>query len=132
MREVRCPSGAILKVNSAPFQIAKGLYQAVLKEARSISVADGVQMASFVKDFICAGFSSMEVERALWECMKRCTYNSGAGDLKIEESTFEPIESRNDYIFVCVEVAQENINPFVKSLYVEYKKYMSMTESTQT
>jgi hypothetical protein len=131
MKEVTCPSRAILKVNLAPFKDAKALYQSVLKEARGVSMESGTEMAVVVKDMICAGFSSLEVERCLWECLKRCTYDSGKGDLKIDDGTFEPEASRDDYIFVCVEVAKENIFPFVKSLYAEYQRYLSMTESTQ-
>lgn len=120
-----------MKVNLAPFQDAKALYQAVLREAQGISMAEGMQLEAFVKDFICIGFSSPLIEMCLWKCLERCTYNSGKGDLKIDSESFEPVACREDYIFVCAEVAQENILPFVKSLYVEFKKYMSMTATIQ-
>ncbi len=122
MKEVKLPSGAVLKLNPAPFADAKALYQAVLEEIKGISMFSATEMVSVYKDIFCAGFSSRKIEACLWECLKRCTYNnnSGSGDLKIDISTFEPVSAREDYTTVCMEVAKENINPFVKSLYAEY------------
>jgi hypothetical protein len=131
MKEVKLPSGAVLKVSPAPFKDAKALYQALLKEARGIEINSKTEMAEIYKNLFCTGFSSEEVERVLWVCLARCTYNSGKGDLKIDGDTFEPVEARDDYMQVCVEVAKENVLPFVKSLYAEYKRMLSMTENVQ-
>lgn len=120
MREVKMPSGATLKVAPAPFAAAKALYQAVLEETKHVPIGSKTEMASVYKDLICIGFSSPKIEAALWECFKRCTYNGGKGDLKVDADTFEPVEARNDYLTACMEVAKENIHPFVKSLYAEY------------
>jgi len=54
---------------------------------------------------------SEELQSVLFECLKRCTYNSA----KITEDTFEPLEARSDYyeiLLVCLEV---NYFPFVKA-----------------
>lgn len=133
MREVALPSGAVLRVAPSPFPIAKALYHAVLKEARGIDFADGnKELPSVFLELFCAGFSSPEIDRALFECMKRCTYNHGGkGDLKIDADTFEPEHAREDYMTVCMEVAKENIGPFVKSLYAEFRQALSMLESIQ-
>lgn len=128
MREVKLPSGAVLKITPAPFSTSKALYQAVLRELRAIHLDSKVEMSSLLKDVFCAGFSSAEVETALWECMARCTYNSGKGDLKIDADTFEPLPCRDDYVKVCAEVAKDNVLPFVKSLYAEYLTGQAMTE----
>ena len=109
MKEVKLPSGAVLKITPSPFATAKALYQTLLKEGRSIAVSSKTDLASIYKDLFCIGFSSPEVEAALWECMKRCTYDNGNGEFKIDDKTFEPLSSRDDYLSVCMEVAKENV-----------------------
>lgn len=126
LREVKLPSGATLKLNPSPFAISKALYQAMLKELKDITISD-IKDADLMKSFFCVGFSSIEIEALIWECFKRCTYNAGNGDLRIDIDTFEPVERRQDYLAVCAEVAKENIDPFARSLYAEYKRYMEMT-----
>lgn len=127
MKECKLPSGATLKITPSPFAISKSLYQAILKEAKGIAVGSGTEMASLYKELFCIGFSSPEIEKALWECFKRCTYNGGNGDLRIDESTFEPVEARADYMTVCMEVAKENVGPFVNSLFAEYQRILATT-----
>ncbi len=131
MKEVKLPSGAILKITPSPFAEAKALYQSILREARVVEFTAATDMASVYKNLFCVGFSSPEIEKCLWACFKRCIYNSGKGDLKIDENTFEPIEARDDYMLVCVEVAKENILPFAKSLYAEYQRLLAMLEKPQ-
>ena len=129
-KEIELPSGAQLKVQPASFADSKSLYQAILEEAKSFSIGNGTEITSLVKDLFCAGFSSKKVEAALWTCMQRCIYVSERGELKIDKDTFEPIESREDYMPVCIEVAKANILPFVKGLYAEYQRALAMTEKS--
>ena len=132
MREIKLPSGAILKVSPAKFEDSKALYQSVLEELKMISFNSKTELGLIYKDLFCAGFSSKKIELCLWECMKKCTYNNGkTGDLKIDQDTFEPVSARDDYIKVCMEVAKENIDPFVKSLYAEYGTYQAMVTNAQ-
>jgi hypothetical protein len=126
MKEINLPSGAILKITLAPFIDAKALYQAVLDEIKSINIATNPDMASVFKDLACIAFSSKKIEQCLEVCFKRCTYDSGKGDLKIDQNTFEPVEARSDYMAVCMNVAKENILPFMKSLYAEYQQFLAM------
>lgn len=130
MREVKLPSGATLKVQPSPFAISKALYQALLRELKAVSLKADTDMAMVYKDLFCAGFTSPEVERWLWECFKRCTYNRNGADLKIDESTFEPVECRDDFITICVEVTKENVFPFVKSLYAEFQRIIETKKDT--
>ncbi len=125
----KLPSGATLKIQPASFAVSKALYQALLRELKSVQVNTTVEVGNFFKDLFCVGFASADIEACLWECFKRCTYNSGKGDLKIDEQTFEPVACRDDYMKVCVEVAKENVLPFGKSLYAEYLSARSMAES---
>ena len=54
--------------------------------------------------------------------MERCLYVSANGadagnPAKISSQTFEPVEHRDDWIKTLMEVAQDNIAPFMKSLF---------------
>lgn len=131
MKEVKLPSGALLKIQIAPFSDAKALYQAVLEEIKGVQVSSTTDLASIFKDLACIGFSSKKIESKLEECLKRCTIDHGIGDLRIDKDTFEPIERRDDYMVVCMAVAKENILPFVKSLYVAYQDFLATTASVQ-
>ena len=132
MKEIKLPSGALLKITPSPFSDAKALYQAVLEDLRGLAMDSQTDMAALYKDLFCIGFSSKRIEVCLWECFKRCTYNGGNGDLKIDKDTFEPISARDDYWTVCMEVAKENIHPFAKSLYAEYGHILATLKSVQT
>jgi hypothetical protein len=119
--EKMMPSGAVLKIMPAPFEQARGLFQAVLKEIRAVEIISDKLVMDLYKNLLTSSFSSKEVEKWLWACMVRCTYNlDGKGDLKIDASTFEPERARGDYVTVCMEVARVNIDPFAKSLWSEF------------
>lgn len=117
MTEVDLPSGAKLKIQLAPFADSKALYQAVLEELRGVTVGDDQEIGvNMLKDLFCTGFSSKKIEAALLKCMKKALYN----DLPITDDTWEPAEARVDFMKVLLEVAKENISPFVKSLSAEF------------
>jgi hypothetical protein len=128
MKEIKLPSGNILRIVPAPFAVSKALYQAVLREMKGVALDSKMELSTLYKDLFCVGFSSREIEACLWECFKRCTYDCGKGDLKIDDSTFEPTETREDYLVICMEVAKENILPFGKSLFAEYQKALNEME----
>lgn len=130
MKEVKLPSGSILKITLSPFPVSKALFQALMKEGKGIQITSKTEMSSLYKDLFCIGFSSELVEKCVWECIKKCTLDSGKGDLRITEDTFEPIERRDDYLQVCMEVAKENVLPFMNSLYAEYQRILAMIDST--
>lgn len=129
MREVKLPSGAVLKIQVSSFAVSKALYQALLKEIRTIPVSKDMNYPDIYKELFCTGFASPVIEACLWECFKRCTYD---GDAKIDEHTFEAEASRQDYMSVCIEVAKDNIAPFVKSLFAGYQQFIAMTANIPT
>jgi hypothetical protein len=120
LKEVKLPSGAVLKITPAPFVAAKALYQAVLKELRGIPMNTNTDVAALYKDVFCAGASSKEIEACVWECLKKCLYCVDGVDNRILPEVFEPVKAREDYTTICLEVAKENISPFVKSLLSEF------------
>lgn len=125
--DIDLPSGAKLKVTMAPFADAKALYQAMMEEAAAIKIDTAGQIADLMKNIFCIGFSSKKIEKALEKCLARATYN----DLKIDKDTFEPAESREDYISVCYEVARVNINPFMKNLSAKYFHLLDQISGVQ-
>ena len=133
MREVDLPSGAKLQINVSPFATSKALYQAILSELSNISFSSTLEVGSLLKNIFCIGFSSQKIESCLLECFKKCLYKQhGTADfLRIDNQTFEPEETRSDYLKVCVEVARDNINPFMKSLYAEYLEASKTIGSSQ-
>lgn len=128
-KEVTLPSGAILKIAPATFAESKALYQAMLEEAVHINIGSQGELGNVFKDLFCMGFASKKIEACLEACFKKCIYNDGKGDLKIDKDTFEPVSAREDYLTVCMEVAKENVSPFMKSLYAEYRRVLAMIES---
>lgn len=116
MKEIDLPSGAKLKIDMATFTASRALYQSFLEEMRGMkwNPSDEIDVNLF-KDLFCSALSSKKVEACLWECMKKALYN----DLRITLDTFEPVEAREDYLRVCLEVAHYNVGPFMKNLFAE-------------
>lgn len=132
MQEIKLPSGAVLKMGNTPFAVSKALYQSVLEELKGVSLDSKTELSTLYKELFCIGFSSKKIEACLYECFKRCLYFDGSKELKIEESTFEPEEARQDYMMVCMEVGKFNILPFGKSLWSEFQRILKeMTEGSQ-
>lgn len=129
MREVTMPSGAVLKVNPAPFADAKNLYQAVLEELKEVKIKTGDETAQLLKDIACFAFSSKKVEQALTKCMEKCQY--GDRNLKIDGDSFSAPEARKDYVPACVEVAKENLEPFMSGLFAGLSILSSLIPDAQ-
>lgn len=131
MKEITLSSGNVLKITPGSFAESKALYQAILEEFKTVELKASSDVAEIFKNMVCVGFASKKIDMCLDNCFKRCTYNCGKGDLKIDKDSFEPVECRQDYVQVCVEVVKENIEPFLKSLFAEYKHFMSIVGSVQ-
>lgn len=112
------PSGAKLEITVAPFSEAKALWAAVASELKGLKLDPEADVdVNFWKDLFCTAIESKKLEDALRACLKRCTYN---GKRIIDDSIFEPVEARDDYLAVCYEVTKENVSPFMKSLSARY------------
>lgn len=123
MKEVTLPTGAVLKIQLAPFAEAKALYKAVLRELKELKLEfsgdSKRQLESYIMEGFCGLLSSDEVEASVHQCMGRCLYN-GQRIAKVDE-TFESAEAREDYSKAIIEVAKENLTPFSKALFAEFK-----------
>jgi hypothetical protein len=128
MEPIKMPSGAELKITLAPFADSKALYQAILEEVKHLKIDAKTEIdANLFKDLFCYGFSSIKVEKALEQCMKRCLLNG----IKIDKETFEPEEFRQDYLMACIEIAKANVMPFLKPLLAQFSQAIAMTQNTQ-
>lgn len=135
-RIANLPSGAKLEIQLAPFADSKALYQAFAAEATRLKVDPTVDIdVNLFKDIAAVSLSSKAIEAALTVCMKRCLYNGAP----ITADSFEPVEAREDYLPACMEVAQENVAPFMKSLISQWKaqagkiqSYLSSLSGTKT
>jgi len=125
LREVTLPSGRKMEVAPAPFVEAKRLYQAIAGEMVRLSLNPDDDVTNLMKNVICLAVFSPNIEAALEPCLRRCTYQ---GTKIIPVDSFESIEGREDYLDVCFEVAKENVGPFTKSLYAQFKKLRAGVE----
>ncbi len=100
-------SGAKLYMTLAPFQDGHNLFKAVTRELIGTSLQGEVNLALTMKLL-----SSEEVEKVLWPCMMRATYNGQ----KLSPDLFEPGDVRKDFLLVVKEVLDFNLIPFFPSL----------------
>lgn len=123
MVEIDCPSGAKLKITPATFADSNALYKAIAREVRTLQMSsDRTVDVNLIKDAFCILIGSDEIEKSMWKCFSRVTYNG----LKVDKDTFEPDEAREDYFVVCKEVITVNVSPFLKSLYAEFLPLVAM------
>lgn len=113
-REVLLKSGAKLVVNMASFKESNALFKAYSSELKDVNVDfHNPYDLTFLTQLVLRGISSDQVRTALDVCMQRCTYNN----LKIDDQTFESVKAREDYMPCAIQIAIENIKPFMKGLY---------------
>jgi len=126
---ITLPSGAELKITLSPFEPGRELYQACLEEAQKIELDMEASIdGNFWKNIFCSLLVSKKVEKCIWKCLEKATYNGN----RITPDTFEPEEARGDYFDVIFEVAKVNINPFANSLYVKYGHLLGLIKNTPT
>jgi len=124
-RKVELPSGAMLEITVSPLKEGKALYMAIAREMAAVAIQGQDQLFNLLKNVIMAGLASKEIDDAIEACMKRVTYNG----LKIDDSTFDPEERRQDYFFARYEVAYDNVLPFLKPLLSKYPKQLERARS---
>lgn len=131
-KEVKLASGAVLNIGKTPFEVSKGLFQAVVKNFKSVEIpADVKTYEGFVGALLGSQISDPEIEKWMWACLGRCTYNNGKADLKIDPSMFEDENYRLDFIDICLEVGQENLRPFMKGLFLALPRLSEIIANIQ-
>jgi len=126
-KEITLDSGAKLNITLASFAEGNALFKAFSKVVGKAEIdgQEDIKNPLALKDLFCSLVYSDELEKCLWACMKRATYNGH----KITPDTFEEIEARQDYLEVISEVGQFNLTPFLKSLYA---RFLPLLETFQT
>lgn len=105
MTELTVPSGAQVVINTAPWEDAIALQQAIFYE---VGRGAGLNLSTFM--MVAA---SPVVYAAVMKCAIRSTYNNE----KITSQTFKTKESREDYIPIITAVVKENLGPLEAGLF---------------
>lgn len=121
---VKLESGVMLEMTMLSFEEGLELFQAVSKELINLKLdlgdidlsslsesdaGDAKEFINTIKNAVLSMIVSNDIKSCIKNAFKRCLYNN----IKIDESTFEDVESRGDYFIVCWEVLKFNITPFL-------------------
>lgn len=118
--QITLKSGAMLELQMAPFADGMNLFKVIVNEVKQVDVdLSGLDVAGLaskdlnsIKNLIFQLLGSDAVERCFFLCAARCLHNGQ----KITKATFEPAESRGDYLPTAWEVIKFNIAPFFSGL----------------
>lgn len=116
MTEITTKSGAKVVINPASFEAAQNLWNAVQRATAEAHLSmDFINQPESLFNLVLRIDSAPDFKAALWPCLIRCT----RADRKIEKSTFEDQEARKEYYEIVTPCVEENIGPFVESLFSE-------------
>lgn len=126
-------TGSRVVINSAPYKIVTNLKRVLLQEIKNNVIGlkisgesnnvfektiDFTGCFDFLKNVIIGVDTSPEVNNAIFDCLKYCTYNTTE---KIDEGLFDKCqEAREDYYEIIISCIEENLRPFIKSLVSEW------------
>lgn len=120
-------------INPAPYKVVTNLKKVLLQEIKNNVIGlkisgdsnnvlektiDFTGCVDFIKNVIIGADTSDEVNNAIFDCLKYCTYNTTE---KINEELFDKNqEAREDYYEIIISCIEENLRPFMKSLASEW------------
>ncbi len=125
-------SGAKLHVTVSSFEDANALRKALLRTAKGVPLgADPMQMdLSVLKDVFIEAASSDEVERCLFKCMDRVSYQ----DVKVSRSLFDDPKlgemARADLFEIYWKVIEVNCAPFFVKAFSAFKDRLASGPAT--
>lgn len=127
-------TGNRIVINPASFSEVKRLKNVLFGELRSHSLGlkltgntnellnkeiDFTALLDFLKNVLIGADISENVESALWDCLKHCTYKT---TYRIDEGLFDQVpEAREDYYEIIISCIEENLKPFIKSLVSKWR-----------
>lgn len=121
-------NNASVKINIASFQEAMALKNAIQKafieSGVKIKAEDNLEDILYL---IMSLDSNEQVNKEIFNCLKRCLYNNQ----KIIADIFEDEKVREDYyeiVYACLEV---NLKPFIKALFSKLKDLQNLLPKTQ-
>lgn len=126
-------TGNRIVINPASFAEAKKLKNVLFSELKNNSLGlkltgntdflnkeiDFTALLDYLKDVLINVDISENVDKALADCLKHCTYQT---TYRIDESLFDKIpEAREDYYEIMISCIEENLRPFIKSLVSKWR-----------
>jgi hypothetical protein len=124
-------SGAKLHVTMSSFADANALVKALMKAAKGVPLGDDImkQDLTALKDVLIEAAASPDVERCLYRCMERGSYN----DIKLIPVNFDPLGDsfRKDYFEVCWKVIEVNCRPFFDTAFSALKARLGSATAAQ-
>lgn len=132
---MKTQNGVDLVIKPADFISAMKLKNAVLKAVKESGVdiskidLEKINAASLqpIIEVVLSADTSEDVEKAIFKCLERCTYNGE----RIIRDTFEPIEAREDYYEIVIACLKENLAPFFKNLISKLKSLTPKVSDNQ-
>jgi len=116
-------SGAKLSVTQASFVDSMALHKALLASVKGLPLAQDITKMDLtvLKDMVVAAATSPEVEKALFRCAERATYES----VRVNEELFDDQKignrAREDFYEIAWKVVEVNCGPFFKRTFSRLK-----------
>lgn len=130
-QKITLPSGAELEITMLPFQEGRNLYKAVCRALKAVHVDFNTDIKDLnaLKDGFIEITTNKEVEDAVLQALKRCTYNN---ERILTWDFFDPLDKRQDYFEVCWEVVKFNLYPFASRLFAKLSALLNQSGPNQT
>ena len=133
--EFTTENGAEVVINEADFISSLKLKSAVLKAIKESGVdiakidLEKITIASLepIIAIVLSADTSDDVQKAIFKCLLRCTYNKE----KITESVFEKTAARKDYYEIVIACLKENLAPFFASPILKLKSLAPKASESQ-
>lgn len=91
---------------------------------------DFTALIDFLKNVLVGADISEEINTALWDCLKHCTYQTAH---RIDANLFDKVpEAREDYYDIIISCIEENLTPFIKSLVSKWQTISPKLGASQT
>ena len=143
-KEFKGQTGKRIVINVANFkesaQLKACIAKELLKQNIDIGNADSLaglkdelnnsvpKLLNTAKNLLLSCEVSEEFNKALFDCLRHCTYDS----IQVREQLFDDVpEAREDYYMIVFECIKENILPFFKGLLSKLKTLNPTKESNQ-
>ena len=143
-KEFKGQTGKRIVINVANFkesaQLKACIAKELLKQNIDIGNADSLaglkdelnnsvpKLLNTAKNLLLSCEVSEEFNKALFDCLRHCTYDS----IQVREQLFDDVpEAREDYYMIVFECIKENILPFFKGLLSKLKTLNPTNVSSQ-
>ena len=123
--EFTTQSGIDVNIVTAPTRSVSRLKREVMKHLKNQGIIDSLEKGklsaikfSDIGNLFIDIDTSEEFEKAVFECLKVCIYDTQNKRIRISEQLFDDIpEAREDYYEIITACCEENLRPFFKSLF---------------